>query len=224
MDSNHRSQRRQIYSLFPLATRDPSHKIKLWSWWTESNHQPADYKSAALPVELHQQLYLVPRGGIEPPTQGFSVPCSTDWATEPNKKWRFRPGSNRRSSAWQADVITTTLRNQNGCGRWIWTNDLWVMSPTSYQTAPSRDIINGGERGIRTPAPSPTSRFSRPVPSTRLGYFSKYSFFNAFFFKGQIDYNIVILDMSINFMLKNYFFSFIFNKKTPNGVFFINGA
>ena len=39
------------------------------------------------------------------------------------------------------------------------------MSPTSYQTAPSRDI-SGGERGIRTPAPFPTSRFSRPVPST----------------------------------------------------------
>ena len=35
--------------------------------------------------------------------------------------------------------------------------------------------LNGGERGIRTPAPSPTSRFSRPVPSTRLGYFSKIS-------------------------------------------------
>ncbi len=33
--------------------------------------------------------------------------------------------------------------------------------------------IDGGERGIRTPAPSPTSRFSRPIPSTRLGYFSK---------------------------------------------------
>ena len=60
-----------------------------------------------------------------------------------------------------------------GCGGWIWTNDLWVMSPTSYQAAPLRDINkNGGERGIRTPAPFPTSRFSRPVPSTRLGYSS----------------------------------------------------
>ena len=28
---------------------------------------------------------VVPRGGIEPPTRGFSVPCSTDWATEANK-------------------------------------------------------------------------------------------------------------------------------------------
>ena len=84
---------------------------------------------------------MVAPSGIEPPTQGFSVPCSTDWATEPNKKWRFRPGSNRRSSAWQADVITTTLRNQYGCGRRIWTYDLRVMSPTSYQAAPFRDIV-----------------------------------------------------------------------------------
>ena len=37
-----------------------------------------------------------------------------------------------------------------GCGSRIWTYDLRVMSPTSYQTALSRD--NGGERGIRTPA------------------------------------------------------------------------
>ena len=57
-----------------------------------------------------------------------------------------------------------------------------------------------------------------------LGISPHSSFFNAFFFKGQIDYNIVILYMSINFMLKNYFFSLFFNKKTPNGVFFINGA
>ncbi len=25
-----------------------------WSWWTDSNPRPADYKSAALPAELHQ--------------------------------------------------------------------------------------------------------------------------------------------------------------------------
>ena len=28
-----------------------------WSWWTDSNPRPADYKSAALPAELHQQLH-----------------------------------------------------------------------------------------------------------------------------------------------------------------------
>ena len=57
VDSNHRSEAQQIYSLPPLATRELSH-IKLksvkWSWWTDSNPRPADYKSAALPTELHQ--------------------------------------------------------------------------------------------------------------------------------------------------------------------------
>ena len=28
----------------------------LWSWWTDSNPRPADYKSAALPTELHQRI------------------------------------------------------------------------------------------------------------------------------------------------------------------------
>ena len=32
-----------------------------WSWWTDSNPRPADYKSAALPAELHQQVAR-PRG------------------------------------------------------------------------------------------------------------------------------------------------------------------
>ena len=27
-----------------------------WSWWTDSNRRPADYKSAALPTELHQLI------------------------------------------------------------------------------------------------------------------------------------------------------------------------
>ena len=28
----------------------------LWSWWTDLNPRPADYKSAALPTELHQHF------------------------------------------------------------------------------------------------------------------------------------------------------------------------
>ena len=34
-----------------------------WSWWTDLNPRPADYKSAALPTELHQlvNLFLVHR-------------------------------------------------------------------------------------------------------------------------------------------------------------------
>ena len=29
--------------------------LERWSWWTDSNPRPADYKSAALPAELHQR-------------------------------------------------------------------------------------------------------------------------------------------------------------------------
>ncbi len=54
-----------------------------WSWWWDSNPQPADYKSAALPIELHQHinffykaahllqhaaLHLVGTIGLEPMT------------------------------------------------------------------------------------------------------------------------------------------------------------
>ena len=49
---NLRRLSQQIYSLPPLATREPLHA---WSWRWDSNPQPADYKSAALPVELRQQ-------------------------------------------------------------------------------------------------------------------------------------------------------------------------
>ena len=31
-----------------------------WSWWTDSNPRPADYKSAALPTELHQHGIALP--------------------------------------------------------------------------------------------------------------------------------------------------------------------
>ena len=31
-----------------------------WSWWTDSNPRPADYKSAALPTELHQRHRVTP--------------------------------------------------------------------------------------------------------------------------------------------------------------------
>ena len=82
---------------------------------------------------------MVASVGIEPTTPRFSVLCSANWAMKP--QWRFRRELNPRSLAWQASVITATPRNLIfGCRRRIWTSDLWVMSPTSYQAAPSRDI------------------------------------------------------------------------------------
>ena len=99
---------------------------------------------------------MVAPAGIEPATRGFSVLCSTDWAMKPQMAV---------PTGFEPAIFCVTGRRDrplhygtNGCGRWIWTNDLWVMSPASYQAAPSRDITpkqhsNGGERGIRTPAP-----------------------------------------------------------------------
>ena len=54
--------KQQIYSLPHLTALELSHirfSLRLeknWSWWTDSNPRPADYKSAALPAELHQRL------------------------------------------------------------------------------------------------------------------------------------------------------------------------
>ena len=54
VDSNHRRHCQQIYSLSHLATLEFPRIQLRWSWWTDSNPRPADYKSAALPTELHQ--------------------------------------------------------------------------------------------------------------------------------------------------------------------------
>ncbi len=59
-DSNLRRLRRQIYSLFPLAAREP-HRYYQWSQRRDSNPRPTDYKSVALPAELrwHTPCFLV---------------------------------------------------------------------------------------------------------------------------------------------------------------------
>ena len=43
-----------VCSLWPLGNSSIS--LLNWSWWTDLNPRPADYKSAALPTELHQRV------------------------------------------------------------------------------------------------------------------------------------------------------------------------
>ena len=42
---------------FTVCPLWPLGKSPIWSWWTESNHQPADYKSAALPLSHTSNFY-----------------------------------------------------------------------------------------------------------------------------------------------------------------------
>ena len=117
VDSNHRSRRRQIYSLIHLAALESAHmKLSLvWSRWLDSNPQPADYKSAALPIELHQHKKCGASGWnrtadiriFSPPLYQLSYRgiCSV-FQQSIKKKWRPKTGSNRRPPAWQAGALT----------------------------------------------------------------------------------------------------------------------
>ena len=55
--SNHCRLSQRIYSPPPLAARALLH-VSNWSWRRESNPQPADYKSAALPLSHASQCGL----------------------------------------------------------------------------------------------------------------------------------------------------------------------
>jgi hypothetical protein len=114
--------------------------------------------------------------GFEPGTPWLKVKCSTDWANIPNLLNQKNPIKNaqsrnrtsdtrifspllyRLSYLGKANIIDSiTFENYtfSDCGDRIWTYDLRVMSPTSFQTAPPRDIIfnyfeTNGWRRIRT--------------------------------------------------------------------------
>ncbi len=61
MDSNHRSVKAADLQSVPFGHSGTLPYLILvkiqWSWWTDLNPRPADYKSAALPTELHQQIF-----------------------------------------------------------------------------------------------------------------------------------------------------------------------
>ena len=102
----------------------------------------------------------MPRAGIEPATRGFSVLCSTNWAI-----WAFDAYAvftvHLKTTFFGRDVVAYAHKTmcfskralktpsfvrarfihlRVSCGSRIWTCDLRVMSPTSFQTAPPRDI------------------------------------------------------------------------------------
>ena len=50
------ASRLTVCPLWPLGNSPIFIGCSGWSWWTDSNPRPADYKSAALPTELHQRV------------------------------------------------------------------------------------------------------------------------------------------------------------------------
>ena len=108
-------------------------------------------------------------GGFEPPTTWLKVRCSTDWASAPCNIGflgiRNAQSRNRTSDTRIFSPLLYQLSYQGmNCGDRIWTYDLRVMSPTSFQTAPPRDnyanikLMSGG-RWIRT-TESTANRFT----------------------------------------------------------------
>ena len=83
MDSNHRSRWRQIYSLFPLAAREPA--------------------------RVYWVLELVT--GIEPATCWLQISCSASWATPAyiNYTWCLGAESNHRHRDFQSLALPTEL-------------------------------------------------------------------------------------------------------------------
>ncbi len=69
-DSNLRRLSQQIYSLPPLAAREPLHIP--WSQRRESNPRPTDYKSVALPSELRWH-HKMTKFTYKPPNPFFQV-------------------------------------------------------------------------------------------------------------------------------------------------------
>ena len=137
-----------VWSIWPLWNLPVYMQLvwNRWSRWSESNQQPTDYKSVALPIELHRQGGALGRNRttdrrIFSPLlyqlsyQGKFKPHSSEWGC---MLWRPKTGSNRRPPAWQAGALTnwaigpyTSLhcghRRSGGPSR-TWTADRSVMS------------------------------------------------------------------------------------------------
>ena len=67
----------------PIILAKYYYYLAFWSWWSESNQQPADYKSAALPLS-HTSIFNL-------------------------KKWCLRAESNRRHRDFQSLALPTEL-------------------------------------------------------------------------------------------------------------------
>ena len=64
----------KVHRTFPLRSSPFGFDSLYWSWWRESNPQPADYKSAALPLSHTSESLkkLATWNGLEPSTSSVT--------------------------------------------------------------------------------------------------------------------------------------------------------
>ena len=92
-----RRNRFTVCPLWPLGNSS----IFTWSWWTDSNPRPADYKSAALPTELHQRIAHPQQRIVFYQTKGgLSIVFCTYFENVFLKIHFFYYGTARRSGRW----------------------------------------------------------------------------------------------------------------------------
>ena len=91
--------------------------------------------------DLMFQVFLLRHGGFEPPTTWLKVRCSTDWASIPYHRKMPRTGIEPVTRGFSVLCSTNWAIWALSSGDRIWTYDLRVMSPTSFQTAPPRVTI-----------------------------------------------------------------------------------
>ena len=100
-----------VCPLWPLG-KSPKYTMFNWSWWTDSNPRPADYKSAALPTELHQHISRNWR--VLPNSKGYYnrgfVPCQSFFEIFfPRQAARVPGGSLIPGQSKQEGEMTTYL-------------------------------------------------------------------------------------------------------------------
>ncbi len=124
-------------------------------------------------------------GGFEPPTTWLKVRCSTDWASAPkpyvvytklflnttNAQNRNRTSDTRIFSPLLYQLSYLGIRPFGlSSGDRIWTYDLRVMSPTSFQTAPPRVMKLIARRQMDGGGFEPPKQFAADLQSVPFGH------------------------------------------------------
>ena len=93
----------KVHRTFPLRSSPFGFDSLYWSWWRESNPQPADYKSAALPLSHTSEgtvKKLATWNGLEPSTSSV-----TGWHSNQ---------LNYRTAYFQPSMATDTVDDNGG--------------------------------------------------------------------------------------------------------------